>query len=419
LRGFLLALLHDVSAKNSVSVTTMRAFFLLYAGALLLAGCDASANATAWHGTMDTAATGRVTVTNPAEAVWQPGTEWKIVEEVRIGAKDGSGPDVLGTIHLLAEDIGGRIWALEQKEQTFKVFDRDGRFIRKIGRAGKGPGEFRRVVSVTQSRDGHVLAIDMPGGRISMYDTSGTLTRTIKLPEAFMFDPWPGVTDTAGFLIHPVLRPVNNSAEVVLVRYDSAMAPLDTLIPPQLPERDRAVFRTKGSGTTVGIPFGPSLKWELTRSGDFWSVFTGSYTLHHLSAKGDTLRIVTKPFQTVQVTPAEKDSAIAMMKWFVSEGGIVDRTKIPNVKPAVADLDVADDGYVWVRPLLADSVLQQRVVEIFDPEGRFLGRLQLPFPLLTSPRPILRHDRIIGMTQDDNGVTYIVRARIERPSPKH
>jgi hypothetical protein len=82
--------------------------------------------------------------------------------------------------------------------------------------------------------------------------------------------------------------------------------------------------------------------------------------------------------------------ALAGMKWFIGgHGGIVDRKRIPDVKPAVQDLNVADDGYLWVRPILADSVLQRRVVDIFDPEGWFLGRLQLPFPLLEYPRPVL------------------------------
>ena len=102
------------------------------------------------------------------------------------------------------------------------------------------------------------------------------------------------------------------------------------------------------------------------------------------------------------------------MSWFTKQGGNVDRSRIPNVKPAVNDLLIAEDGYLWVSPVVADTALQRRVFDIFDPEGRFLGELRLPFDLMLYPAPVLRRNRIIGVTQDAGGVPYIVRARIER-----
>ena len=86
----------------------------------------------------------------------------------------------------------------------------------------------------------------------------------------------------------------------------------------------------------------------------------------------------------------------------------------PDVRPAVRGFQVADDGYLWMNPVQADTAIQWRVIEIFDPEGRFLGEVRLPFALMPYPAPVLRRDRIIGVTQDEGGVPYIVRARIER-----
>jgi hypothetical protein len=395
----------------------VKAFILLCLGLILLEGCEAAASST-WLGTMDTTAAGRVTVTNPAEGMWRRGAEWRVVEEMRIGAKDGDGPEVFSRVTTIAEDVGGRIWTVEDETQTIKVFDRDGRFIRKFGRKGKGPGEFVQIVGITQDRDGHIMVIDMPGGRISVYDTAGKLTRTMKLPEGFMYNPWPGVTDTAGFLIHPARRPVKNAPGLALVRYDSAMAPLDSIFPPDVREEERYLFSTPDRNMLMSVPFAPSFNWELTRFRDFWAVSTGDYKLYHLSGKGDTLRIITKPFEIVRVTQMEKDSAMVGFKWFTDQGGKVDKSKIPDVKPAVSGWHIADDGYLWIRPTLADSIVQQHTVEIFDPEGRFLGRLKLPFPLEDYPRPIIRHDRIIGMTHDEDGITYIVRAKIQRDPQK-
>jgi hypothetical protein len=364
---------------------------------------------------MDTMPDGRVVVTNPAEGMWPAGQSWRVVEEIRIGAEDGTGPDVLGRISALVEDAGGRIWALESDDQEFRVFGADGRFIRTVGRKGGGPGEMRQVSGVAETRDGHLMVVDMQGGRISVFDTAGSFLRGIPLSGGFVIIPWPGGIDSAGYLYNAIPRPVSGGFEWALVKYDSAMTPLDTLIPPRQMVRHQFEHRSgPGSMMSASVPFTPSMAWRLTRAGDFWVIHTGTYELFRQSAKGDTIRVVTKPFEPVPVTSAEKDSALARLKWFTDQGGKVDRSRIPDTKPAVEWFRVAEDGYLWVSAVQADTGAQRRVFEIFDPEGRFLGEVRLPFPLMSNPAPILRHDRLIGVTQDDAGVPYIVRARIER-----
>ncbi len=391
----------------------MRVLTSLVLLASLLA-CDGATPAPQWAGTIDTAASGRVTVVNPAEGVWRAGTGWRVVEELRIGAPDGSGPDVLGDISALAEDVGGQIWALEAREQTFKVFDRAGRFVRTVGRQGGGPGEFRQVAGVARTRDQHLVVVDFMGARISVIDTAGVLVRSYPTTAAFAVIPWPGGVDTAGHFYGVVARPTAGDVTVALVRHDTAMMPLDTLLPPSRPKRQQAMFGHPDGGLRASIPFSPSVLWRLTTVGDFWSVETGTYTLYRHSARGDTLREARKPFQVVPVTSMEKDLAVRELVWFTKQGGVVDRGQIPDVKPAVEDLEVSEDGYLWVAPTVADTALAYRVVDIFDPAGRFLGSLRLPFKLLRHPRPVLRRDHLIAVTVDDEGIPYIVRARIER-----
>jgi hypothetical protein len=393
----------------------MRISWISTAGLAVATACGGADGSTAWAGSMDTMPDGRVVVTNPAEGMWPAGPGWRVVEEIRIGAEDGTGPEVLGQISVLAEDAGGRIWALESGDQEFRVFGADGRFIRTVGRKGGGPGEMRQVSGVAETRDGHLMVVDMQGGRISVFDTAGSFLRGIPLSGGFVISPWPGGVDSAGYFYNVIPRPVAGGFEWALLRYDSAMTPLDTLIPPRQMVRQQFEHRSgQGNMMSVSVPFTPSMAWRLTRAGDFWVIHTGTYELFRQSARGDTIRVVTKPFETMPVTSSEKDSALARLKWFTDQGGKVDRSRIPDVKPAVQGFQVGDDGYLWVNAIQSDTGSQRRVFEIFDPEGRFLGEVRLPFPLMSYPAPILRRDRLIGVTQDDAGVPYIVRARIER-----
>ena len=384
------------------------------AGLVVAVACRGADGPDGWAGSMDTMPDGRVVVTNPAQGLWREGQAWRIVEEMRIGAEDGTGPEVLGRISALVEDAGGRIWALEADDQQFKVFDADGRFVRTVGRKGGGPGEMRQVSGVAESRNGHLMVVDMQGGRISVFDTAGSFLRGIPLSGGFVIIPWPGGIDSSGYFYNPIPRPVSGGFEWALLRYDSSMTPLDTLIPPRPLEQNVFEHVSSRGSMRAGVPFTPSVRWQLTRQGDFWTIHTGTYELFRQAAKGDTIRVVTKPFETVPVTGAEKDSALARLKWFTDQGGKVDRSRIPDIKPAVEWFRVAEDGYLWVNAVQADTGAQRRVFEIFDRDGRYLGDVRLPFPLMSYPAPILRRDRLIGVIQDDAGVPYIVRARIER-----
>lgn len=392
----------------------MRATSILLVASLLFAAACSGREGATWAGTMDTLPDGRVVVTNPAEGAWSADEAWRVIPEIRIGAADGTGPEVLGNISTLAEDAGGRIWALESQDQQFKVFGRDGAFIRTVGRKGGGPGEMRQAAGVAVRSDGNLLVVDMQGARISLFDTAGTYLHGFPLSGGYTVLPWPGGIDTAGYLYHVAPDPSTTDFQLVFVRYDSAMTPLDTIVPPRSTSTAFFEHASNGGRMRASVPFSPGLRMRLTPAGDFWFVNTGTYELFRRSARGDTLRVVTKPFQRVAVTGAEKDSAIAGLKWFTDQGGSVDRGRIPDEKPAVQDFYVARDGYLWVNAVQADTALQRRAFEIFDPEGRFLGAIELPFDLMSYPPPLIFGDHIIGMTQDDDGVPYLVRARIER-----
>jgi hypothetical protein len=51
--------------------------------------------------------------------------------------------------------------------------------------------------------------------------------------------------------------------------------------------------------------------------------------------------------------------------------------------------------------------------EVFDPEGRYLGRVLLPFRLASVP--VIRGDVLVGVTENELEVPFVVRARIVKP----
>jgi len=79
----------------------------------------------------------------------------------------------------------GNIIVNDQKAKQIFMFDEKGNFIKKIGRAGQGPGEFGNPFCMTTTSDSIIVA-DNSNMRIQYYDFEGNFIREFKVFKAFI-----------------------------------------------------------------------------------------------------------------------------------------------------------------------------------------------------------------------------------------
>lgn len=397
--------------------SALRNWWVVGAGLMGWACVGEGGAAARWNGTIDTLPSGRVVVHNPADGIWEhSGGDWKIEEAARIGSMDATGPELIGAVSCIEVDREGRLWVLEQQTQELRVFASDGHWVRTIGRKGGGPGEFQQVMGMGWGPDGNLWVVDPQNNRISMIDTAGNFVASHHTIGGFIMMPWPGGFDEAGHFYN--VAPDRSSGEfrMGLVKYDSTLSPLDTVRPPRYQgAQDFFELRNDNSFMRAGIPFSPGLQWRLARDGNIWFALTGEYRLFERTQAGDTLREIQHAFDPLPVTGGDVDSAIARLKWFTDQGGKVDRSKFPSVKPALEQFWLDDAGRIWVMPVTAGPEERGQALDVFDAEGRYLGRVNLPFQLNAYPSPVFRNDIIYGVTTDDLEVPYVISARVVRP----
>ena len=145
-----------------------------------------------------------------------------------------------------------------------------------------------------------------------------------------------------------------------------------------------------------------------------WGIFTGDYRFVELSHTGDTLRTVTRAFDPLPVTDADRAQARKDLEWFTRQGGKADWSKIPSTKPGVEDVTFDNDGNLWAWPV-TEKDLKDRALDVFDPEGRYLGRVTSPLPIARRPFPSFRNGMMYAVTRDELEVPFVVRLRIEKP----
>lgn len=103
-------------------------------------------------------------------------------EEVyRIGSFDGELWETFGDVRRVAFDAQGRLYVFDRQSDRVTVVDRDGSFLREIGRPGEGPGEFRSPFDVSVLHDGTVVVADIGHRAYQLFGPDGTYQRMVSM----------------------------------------------------------------------------------------------------------------------------------------------------------------------------------------------------------------------------------------------
>jgi hypothetical protein len=96
-----------------------------------------------------------------------------------------STPDDFAIVRLSGIDVSpsGNIVATDISDGSALVFDKDGRFLKLLGRRGFGPGEFQNPHSPRFGPDGRIHVADMRRRNIAVFDANGRYERDISLKE--------------------------------------------------------------------------------------------------------------------------------------------------------------------------------------------------------------------------------------------
>lgn len=371
-----------------------------------------------WTGAVDTLSNGVVRVSNPARGVWTDAERWSLVEDLRLGTGSGTGPELFGVAYALAVDAEGRMHVLDTQAPEVRVFGPGGRHLGTFGGHGDGPGELQQPRGLAAGPDGRVWIVDLANHRYAVIDSTGNLVDERPRFGQGRVSPWPGTILSDGRVIDVDLSFVDGRPSRTFTLYSSEG---DSLATVPVPDYERPLFTHTTDGRTMSapVPFTGRTHHAWDPEGGLWVGMSEEYRVAHISLQGDTTRVIRRESEPVPVNAAEKDAVVQAMNWFTDQGGRVEKSRIPDEHPAFSRINVDREGYLWVSPttprqeeVTAETVNTPRpsVFDVFDPEGRYLGRLRAGLPLI---RPVITGSHIYGLTADERGVQYVVRLRIE------
>lgn len=71
---------------------------------------------------------------------------------------------------------------------------------------------------------------------------------------------------------------------------------------------------------------------------------------------------------------------------------------------------MAEDGRLWVETPSREG--DGRTLDVYDPDGRYVGSAVTTLPFHPLLPPLVRGDRMWAIVRDEMRVEYIVRARL-------
>lgn len=109
---------------------------------------------------------------------WQVGS----VPSMLIGSEEAEEYE-FSTIAGSGKLPSGQWYVFDRASNQLRFYDEHGRFIRRVGRNGEGPGEFRYVLFASTTAAGNVLIHDALLRRLTAVGSDGRVLNTIRVPD--------------------------------------------------------------------------------------------------------------------------------------------------------------------------------------------------------------------------------------------
>jgi hypothetical protein len=361
-------------------------------------------------------------VTSGAGGQWAEGSQWRAVEDLRIGEVEAAPEYTFIDIGAVAVAPGDTVFVLDQADQTIKAYDPQGRFVRQFGGEGEGPGEFRFPAELIATPRG-LLTFDWQLRRLTLFGRDGHVIRTTMVDRSIAF-------------IRKGLRALDDSTLMLLVGTGYSTTPkpemegtfwlarlsmdgriIDTLTGG--PAHDEVVYRGSGMVFVRGAPFPRGPHFDVAPDGRVAVGVGDPYAidLYRYTPEAHLVSSIRRMVAALPATEADRaaysaqyDNPRARSEFRKLDAEMLATITFPETWPAYNDLRFDPANRLWVEESAhtLDSLVPWAV---FAPDGGLLGTVAVPRRLQVH---VIGNEATWGVEHNALGVAFVVRYRIER-----
>ena len=302
-----------------------------------------------------------------------------------LGKSTGEESEAFAAISGATRLPNGNVLVADRGEFSMHIYSPAGKEVKKFGRSGSGPGEFKYLARLYRCGSS-VLAYDIDGSLISVFALDATLTRSFRFSTKVGNGiPYASACNKDGVFLHFGWE---QHGEIKTGVYRAR-------VPLWLSSADSSVGRSLGTiegserwGQPHGsgpLPLGREPRIAIGASRAYVGDAT-TYAIRVFSLDGRRLGDITKSVKTIRVTTRDIDAEVERQ---VASSGAKSRPRLekyfaeialPKTLPPYRDLMVDATDNLWVQDY-ARSAPSSVTWTVFDPTGKQLVEVQMPHAL--------------------------------------
>jgi len=345
---------------------------------------------TEWKGTIEEK-NGVVVMSNPKDPLYDKDI-MSLEEELTIGDVDKESEPLFIDISSVRIDYEENIYVLDYKACQIKVFDKNGRHLRIIGRKGQGPGEMQLPTMMEMVSGKEIMICDLPNNRISFFSLQGELLYEISKGKFFrLLVPMP---DSKRNFIGSMRYQIGEKRVDELMKFDSNFRQLFTIDKLEYTDEPNVIY-----------PFPPFILYIVLEED---KVLWGNWLHYHLQIAdevGKTTRKIIKDYDPVEITDEDKERDIK--ERFGGSGVPPDiKLEFPWYYPAFWHLSTDDGGRIFVQTFERTGE-GSYYYDVFDSDGKYIVKI----PLNVRPRA-WKKSKLYTIEEDKDGFQFVKRYKV-------
>ena len=338
---------------------------------------------TEWKGEIEYK-NGTEVIKNPKKPMYREDI-FSIDEDLSIGVAEGKKEYMFSSLWHLAVDSQENIYAMDQGETQVKVYDKNGNFLRSIGRKGEGPGELQNPDNIFIMKNNYLVIEDYIRN-ISYFTNNGKYVRSISTAKIF---PIGVLVNPHGYVLATtnINEPNKWGKEISL--YDENLNYLLTIISIPKPKPNPQLIKS----------FQPQINWASYTDENFIISYKEGYELQIFNTRGELVKKIKKEYEPIEVT--EEDIKLRIRKVPVGK-----KLDVPKYFPAIYSLTTDDEGRIFVHTY-EKSGNGKYFNDVFDKEGRYIAKISLKDRL-----KVWKNRKLYTIEEDEDGFQFVKRYKV-------
>ncbi|MGH7583756.1 MAG: hypothetical protein ACREL5_11075 [Gemmatimonadales bacterium] len=323
----------------------------------------------------------------------------------------------------------GTIVIADLDDNTLHFFDATGKPLKDVGRAGGGPGEFRRLTWLGRCSGDSLHVWDMLQRRMAVFAPNGTFVRQYFVPSdtAAKANPFMTLACSPRGIIafqaqprmpkaRPVVKdPMHPTRQDRVIRTTAMVSVATTTgtITHEIGERSSGPIYAMGGGG-FPLPLAPTTYVAVAGDRVFVGTSDSTSTVEAYAADGTptTLKLDIPARRSTEGQRSRAATAMASLAPPQMRTLAEDSLKVspmPATLPPYSGLFGDSDGVLWVQLTVpGDASTRLRAV---DSAGRTLGEISLPADVTVQE---IGHDYVIGSYDDKDDIPHFALFPLHR-----